>query len=83
MERQVKAEKTRLQLGRCRREVGFGSAEESVPIDHGAKLKVYLRSRTRTALVAATYFINLRVAASQDRKLGTLVSGIALPSEMI
>jgi len=60
-----------------RREVGFGRVEEEVPIDLGARLKIYLRDSTKTVLVVATYYTNLPLAAARDHKLGTLLASIA------
>lgn len=59
-----------------RREVGFGRVEEEVLIEDGARLRVYLRSRSRIALVVATYYTNLRLAAVRESKLGGLLSAI-------
>jgi len=59
-----------------RREVGFGRVEEDVPIDDGARLKIYLRNRAKAVLVVATYYINLRLATARDRKLASLLNSI-------
>ena len=56
--------------------VGFGWAEEDIPIHHGMRLRAYIRKRGEAVTVAANLFINVRVALRSDPVLGVILHSL-------
>jgi len=57
--------------------MGFGWAEEAAPIQEGTHLSIYLRKRGRIIPVGSSYYINMRIAAQQDRSFAELLDQVA------